>query len=90
MQHLATFLVKSRPCRQCQPLSSPSSVSKYCLSASNQKGERMKIIVFGASGRMGIKAVEQALEVGHIVTAFLYTLSKIVLQHPKLTLFHGS
>jgi len=49
----------------------------------------MKIVVFGASGRMGIKVVEQALEAGHIVTAFLRTPSKIVLQHPKLTLFQG-
>jgi len=49
----------------------------------------MKIVVFGASGRMGIKVVEQALEAGHTVTAFLRTPSKIVLQHPKLTLFQG-
>jgi putative NADH-flavin reductase len=49
----------------------------------------MKIIVFGASGRMGLKVIEQALEAGHIVTAFLRTPSKIVLQHPNLTLFQG-
>ena len=49
----------------------------------------MKIVIFGASGRMGIKVVEQALEAGHIVTAFLRTPSKIAIQHPKLTLFQG-
>jgi putative NADH-flavin reductase len=49
----------------------------------------MNIVVFGASGRMGIKVVEQALEAGHSVTAFLRTPSKIVRQHPKLTLFPG-
>lgn len=49
----------------------------------------MKIIIFGASGRMGIKVVEQALEVGHIVTAFLRTPAKIAIQHPNLTLFQG-
>ena len=49
----------------------------------------MKIVVFGASGRMGIKVVEQALEAGHTVIAFLRTSSKIVLQHPMLTLFQG-
>ena len=49
----------------------------------------MKIVVFGASGRMGMKVVEQALEAGHIVTAFLRTPSKIAIQHPKLTLFQG-
>jgi putative NADH-flavin reductase len=50
----------------------------------------MKIVVFGASGRMGIKVVEQALEAGHIVTAFLRTPTKIAIQHPNLTLFQGN
>ena len=49
----------------------------------------MKIVVFGASGRMRIKVVEQALEARHIVTAFLRTPSKIAIQHPNLTLFQG-
>ena len=49
----------------------------------------MKIVVFGASGGMGIKVVEQALEAKHIVTAFLRTPSKITIQHPNLTLFQG-
>jgi putative NADH-flavin reductase len=50
----------------------------------------MKIVVFGASGRMGMKVVEQALEAGHKVTAFLRTPSKIAIQHPNLTLFQGN
>ncbi len=49
----------------------------------------MKIVVFGASGGTGIKVVEQALEARHMVTAFLRTPSKIVMQHPGLTLFQG-
>lgn len=49
----------------------------------------MKIVVFGASGGMGIKVVEQALEAKHIVTAFLRTPSKIAIQHPNLILFQG-
>src|SRR5574342_439878 len=49
----------------------------------------MKMVVFGASGRMGIKVVEQALEAGHIVTAFLRTPSKVTIQHPNLTLLQG-
>lgn len=49
----------------------------------------MKIVVFGASGGMGIKVVQQALEAGHMVTAFLRTPSKIAIQHPNLTLFQG-
>ena len=50
----------------------------------------MKIVVFGASGRMGKKVVEGALEAGHMVTAFLRTPSKIAIQHPNLTLFQGN
>lgn len=49
----------------------------------------MKIVVFGASGGMGIKVVEQALEAKHIVTAFLRTPSKITIQHPNLKLLQG-
>jgi putative NADH-flavin reductase len=64
-------------------------ITNYCLAVSSQKEKKMKIIVFGASGRMGIKVVEQALEAGHIVTAFLRTPSKIAIKHPNLTLFQG-
>jgi putative NADH-flavin reductase len=49
----------------------------------------MKIVIFGASGRTGTKVVEQALDAGHIVTAFLRTPAKITIQHPGLTLFQG-
>jgi len=49
----------------------------------------MKIVVFGASGGTGLKVVEQALEAGHTVTAFVRTPSKITIQHPSLTLFQG-
>ena len=49
----------------------------------------MKIVVFGASGGMGIKVVEQALEAKHSVTAFLRTPSNIAIHHPNLTLFQG-
>src|SRR5688500_14191794 len=49
----------------------------------------MKIVVFGASGGTGLKVVEQALEAGHIVTAFVRTPSQITIQHPSLTLFQG-
>lgn len=31
----------------------------------------MKIVVFGASRGVGINVVEQALQAGHIVTAFV-------------------
>jgi len=49
----------------------------------------MKIVVFGASGGTGIKIVEQALQAGHTITAFVRSPSKITIQHPNLALFQG-
>jgi putative NADH-flavin reductase len=49
----------------------------------------MDLIVFGASGRLGLKIVERALAGGHRVRAFVRTPSKITIQHPYLTLFQG-
>ncbi|HEX5943931.1 MAG TPA: SDR family oxidoreductase [Anaerolineales bacterium] len=49
----------------------------------------MKIVVFGASRGVGLKVVEQALQAGHTVTAFVRTPSTFTLQHPNLTVFQG-
>ena len=49
----------------------------------------MKIVVFGASRGVGMKVVEQALQAGHSVTAFVRTQSTFRLQHPNLTVFQG-
>jgi putative NADH-flavin reductase len=49
----------------------------------------MDLIVFGASGRLGLKIVERALAGGHRVRAFVRIPSKITIQHPYLTLFQG-
>ena len=49
----------------------------------------MKIVVFGASGRIGKLVVQQALEVEHQITAFVRSLSKLGIEHPKLTVFQG-
>ncbi|RPI89651.1 MAG: NAD(P)-dependent oxidoreductase, partial [Chloroflexi bacterium] len=37
----------------------------------------MKIVVFGASRGTGFKVVEQALEAGHSVTAFVRSPAKL-------------
>lgn len=50
----------------------------------------MKIVVFGASRGVGLKAVEQALEAGHTVTAFIRTPEKFGLTHTNLTVFKGN
>jgi len=49
----------------------------------------MKIIVFGASRGVGLKVVEQALEAGHTVTAFVRSPEKFVVKHANLTVFKG-
>ena len=49
----------------------------------------MKLVIFGATGTVGEKVVEQALEQGHLVTAFARTPAKLNIQHPNLTLFQG-
>lgn len=49
----------------------------------------MKIVVFGASGGTGAKIVEQALDAGYIVTAFVRTPARLGIQHQNLTVFQG-
>lgn len=49
----------------------------------------MKIIVFGASRGVGRKVVEQALEAGYVVTAFVRSPEKFGVKHPNLTVFKG-
>ncbi|HSL28934.1 MAG TPA: SDR family oxidoreductase [Anaerolineales bacterium] len=49
----------------------------------------MKIVVFGASRGTGRKIVEQALEAGHSVTAFVRSPEVFTLKHPGLTVFKG-
>ncbi len=49
----------------------------------------MKIVVFGASRGVGLKVVEQAVQAGYSVTAFVRTPSKFTVQHPSLTVFQG-
>jgi putative NADH-flavin reductase len=52
-------------------------------------GDKMKIVVFGASRGVGLKVVEQALQLGHDVTALVRTPSKFMVQRPNLTVFEG-
>ena len=49
----------------------------------------MKIVVFGASRGMGLNVVEQALQTGLVLTAFVRTPSRFTLQHPGLILVQG-
>jgi putative NADH-flavin reductase len=49
----------------------------------------MNIIVFGASGGTGRHIVEQALEAGHKVTAFVRSPEKLDVEHTNLIVFQG-
>ncbi|MEL6553799.1 MAG: SDR family oxidoreductase [Cyanobacteria bacterium J06621_11] len=49
----------------------------------------MKLVIFGATGTVGEKVVDQALEQGYAVTAFARKPAKLTIQHPNLTLFQG-
>ena len=54
------------------------------------KEDEMKILVFGASGGTGRELVTQALEQGHVVTAFLRDPVKMNdIQHANLSLVSG-
>ena len=49
----------------------------------------MKLVIFGSTGSIGTHVVEQALEAGHTVTAFVRNPNKLNLQHPHLNIFTG-
>lgn len=49
----------------------------------------MKLVIFGSTGSIGSHIVEQALEAGHTVTAFVRNPNKLNLQHPHLNIFTG-
>jgi len=50
----------------------------------------MRLLIFGASGKTGQHLVSQALEQGHVVTAFARTPAKIKLQHENLNVVQGN
>lgn len=49
----------------------------------------MKLVIFGATGTVGCQLVQQALEEGHSVKAFVRDLSKLDLTHPQLSFMQG-
>ena len=55
----------------------------------NTEGGARRIIIFGATGRVGRSLVDYALEAGHHVTAFARTPSKITRTHSRLSVVQG-
>jgi len=49
----------------------------------------MRVTVFGASGRTGRRVVEQGLERGHEITAFVRDASRFEGSHDRLTVVEG-
>jgi putative NADH-flavin reductase len=56
---------------------------------SNERGEIMKVLIFGATGSIGRLLVKQGLEQGHQVTAFVRDPAKLNIQHPNLAVVQG-
>jgi uncharacterized protein YbjT (DUF2867 family) len=50
----------------------------------------MKLFVIGATGRTGLEIVQQALERGHHVTAFVRSPESIILRNERLTVLKGN
>lgn len=49
----------------------------------------MKVIVFGATGGVGKQVVQQGLDAGHEITAFIRTPSKLEVSYEGLTIVQG-
>jgi putative NADH-flavin reductase len=49
----------------------------------------MKVLIFGATGSIGRQLVQQALEQGHLVTAFVRHPAKLNLQYANLKIVQG-
>lgn len=49
----------------------------------------MKLTIFGATGRTGMRVVEQALVAGHDVVAFVRNPAKLTVRHSRLRVVQG-
>lgn len=49
----------------------------------------MKLVIFGATGRTGIPLVQQALDAGYEVVAFVRSPAKMPIKHERLALVQG-
>jgi putative NADH-flavin reductase len=64
--------------------------SKKATPPSRGWGNRLRVLIFGATGGTGRQLVEQALEQGHQVTAFVRKPKKLELTHPNLRVVQGN
>jgi putative NADH-flavin reductase len=65
------------------------TVLLFCGIANAQQPESLRILVYGATGKIGSHVVEEALQRGHIVTAVSRDPSRIEIQHENLSAVAG-
>ena len=53
-------------------------------------GNRIRILIIGATGGTGQQLVRQALDIGHEVTALVRTPTKLQIEHPNLRVIKGN
>ena len=53
-------------------------------------GNRLRVLIIGATGGTGRELVRQALEQGHQVTAFVRKPKKLKIEHPNLRVVRGN
>jgi uncharacterized protein YbjT (DUF2867 family) len=53
-------------------------------------GNRLRVLVIGATGGTGREVVRQALDLGHDVTAFVRKPAKLKIEHPNLRVVTGN
>ena len=49
----------------------------------------MKLTIFGATGKIGIESVKQAIDKGHLVTAFIRNPDHLEIKDKNITLVTG-
>ena len=70
-------------------LARPRVPSRTRASSGAGRKRSMRVLIIGASGGTGRQLVNQALERGHTVTAFVRDPSRLSIQHPKLKIIKG-
>jgi len=63
--------------------------SKKRPAVSRGLGNRLRVLIIGATGGTGRQLVQQALGLGHQVTAFVRKPAKLKMEHPNLSVVQG-
>lgn len=65
-------------------------VAVTSVSAEGEPADTLKILVYGATGKVGTHVVDEALQRGHVVTAVSRDPSRILRRHPNLSAVAGN